>query len=38
VVLAEGQILTTGTPEEIKSSEAVIEAYLGKGIKTEVAN
>ena len=38
VVLAEGQILTTGTPDEIKSSDAVIEAYLGKGIKTEVSN
>ena len=38
VVLAEGQILTTGTPDEIKSSDAVIEAYLGKGIKTEAAN
>ena len=37
VVLAEGQILTTGTPDEIKSSDAVIEAYLGKGIKTEAA-
>jgi branched-chain amino acid transport system ATP-binding protein len=38
VVLAEGQILTSGTPDEIKSSDAVIEAYLGKGIKTEVTN
>ena len=38
VVLAEGQILTSGTPDEIKSSDAVIEAYLGKGIKTEAAN
>ena len=37
VVLAEGQILTSGTPDEIKSSDAVIEAYLGKGIKTEGA-
>jgi branched-chain amino acid transport system ATP-binding protein len=35
IVLAEGQILTSGTPDEIKSSDAVIEAYLGKGIKTE---
>jgi branched-chain amino acid transport system ATP-binding protein len=38
VVLAEGQILTSGTPDEIKSSDAVIEAYLGKGIKTEATN
>jgi len=35
VVLAEGRILTSGTPDEIKSSDAVIEAYLGKGITTE---
>ncbi|MGE4569902.1 MAG: ABC transporter ATP-binding protein [Gammaproteobacteria bacterium] len=35
VVLAEGQILTTGTPDEIKSSHAVIDAYLGQGIKTK---
>ena len=26
------------SPDEIKSSDAVIEAYLGKGIKTEGAN
>ena len=38
VVLAEGQILTSGTPDEIKSSDAVIEAYLGKGIKTEATH
>ena len=38
VVLAEGQILTSGTPDEIKSSDAVIEAYLGKGIKTEATS
>ncbi|HIL41762.1 MAG TPA: ABC transporter ATP-binding protein [Gammaproteobacteria bacterium] len=36
VVLAEGQILTTGTPDEIKSNDSVIDAYLGKGIKTKV--
>ena len=38
VVLAEGRILTSGTPDEIKSSDAVIEAYLGKGIKTEATS
>ena len=37
VVLAEGQILTIGTPDEIKSSDAVIDAYLGKGLRTEVS-
>jgi branched-chain amino acid transport system ATP-binding protein len=36
VVLAEGQILTSGTPEEIKNNDSVIDAYLGKGIKTKV--
>jgi branched-chain amino acid transport system ATP-binding protein len=36
VVLVEGQILTTGTPDEIKSNDSVIDAYLGKGIKTKV--
>jgi len=30
--------LTSGTPDEIKSSDAVIEAYLGKGIKTEATH
>ena len=37
VVLAEGQILTIGTPDEIKSSDAVIDAYLGKGLRTEAS-
>ena len=37
VVLAEGQILTIGSPDEIKSSDAVIDAYLGKGLRTEIS-
>ena len=35
IVMAEGKILTTGTIEEIKSNEQVIEAYLGTGIKNK---
>lgn len=31
VVMAEGRVLTIGTAEEIKSNDAVIEAYLGAG-------
>ncbi|MBT59801.1 MAG: ABC transporter ATP-binding protein, partial [Acidiferrobacteraceae bacterium] len=33
IVMAEGAVLTIGTSEEIKVNEAVIEAYLGTGIK-----
>ena len=35
VVLTNGSVLTTGTPEEIINDEDVIDAYLGKGIKEE---
>ena len=34
VVMAEGSVLTQGTVEEIKTNEEVIEAYLGKGLKS----
>lgn len=33
VVMAEGTLLATGTAEEVKSNEEVIEAYLGTGLK-----
>ena len=33
VVMAEGEVLTEGTIEEIKKNEDVIEAYLGRGSK-----
>ena len=35
IVLAEGKILKIGTADEIKNSNVVIDAYLGKGIKTK---
>ena len=33
VVMAAGGVLTQGTPQEVMSNEAVIEAYLGTGRK-----
>ena len=33
IVMAEGRVLTQGTAEEVKANEAVIEAYLGTGLK-----
>lgn len=35
VVMASGQVLTQGTIDEVKSDEAVIEAYLGTGLKNK---
>ncbi|MEL6435386.1 MAG: ABC transporter ATP-binding protein [Pseudomonadota bacterium] len=35
IVMAEGSVLATGTAEEVKSNEAVIEAYLGRGLKNK---
>lgn len=35
IVMAEGQVLTTGTAAEVKSDERVIEAYLGTGLKNK---
>ncbi len=35
IVMAEGQVLTKGTAEKVKSDERVIEAYLGTGLKNK---
>lgn len=36
ICMAEGRVLARGTLDEIKSNEAVIEAYLGTGLKNKV--
>jgi branched-chain amino acid transport system ATP-binding protein len=33
IVMAEGQVLATGSVESVKNNDAVIEAYLGTGLK-----
>ena len=35
IVMAEGEVLTQGTADEVKENEAVIEAYLGAGMKRQ---
>jgi branched-chain amino acid transport system ATP-binding protein len=35
IVMAEGEVLTQGTANEVKKDEAVIEAYLGSGMKRQ---
>ena len=37
IVMAEGAVMATGTVEEIKSNEEVINAYLGTGLKNKRA-
>ncbi|RJE85262.1 ABC transporter ATP-binding protein [Paracoccus onubensis] len=36
IVMAEGKVLATGASDEIMQNEAVIEAYLGTGLKNQV--
>ena len=35
IVMAEGKVLTIGPPTEVMKNEAVIEAYLGRGLKNK---
>ena len=35
IVMAEGKVLTVGHPTEVMKNEAVIEAYLGRGLKNK---
>ncbi len=35
IVMAEGAVLATGTADEVKNNEQVIEAYLGRGLKNK---
>jgi branched-chain amino acid transport system ATP-binding protein len=37
IVMAEGKVLTVGHPQEVMKNEAVIEAYLGRGLKNKPA-
>jgi branched-chain amino acid transport system ATP-binding protein len=37
IVMAEGSVLATGSAAEVKANEAVIEAYLGTGMKNRMA-
>ncbi|MER5170222.1 ABC transporter ATP-binding protein [Thioclava kandeliae] len=37
IVMAEGKMLATGAPDTIMQNEAVIEAYLGTGLKNKAA-
>ena len=37
IVMAEGKVLTIGAPDEVMKNEAVIEAYLGRGLKNKPA-
>lgn len=37
IVMAEGRVLFEGTPDEVRTNEQVIEAYLGHGLKNRPA-
>jgi branched-chain amino acid transport system ATP-binding protein len=36
IVMAEGKVLAKGSAKHIMENEAVIEAYLGRGLKNKV--
>ena len=36
ICMAEGRVLAEGSLDDIKANEAVIEAYLGTGLKNKV--
>jgi branched-chain amino acid transport system ATP-binding protein len=36
IVMAEGKVLAQGSADSIMKNEAVIEAYLGRGLKNKV--
>ena len=38
IVMVEGAVLTQGTAEAVKGNEAVIEAYLGRGMRTSATD
>ena len=38
ICMAEGTVLAEGTIDEVKNNEAVIESYLGTGLKNKEAN
>tara|TARA_B100000686_G_scaffold334153_1_gene400975 strand:- start:171 stop:950 length:780 start_codon:yes stop_codon:yes gene_type:complete len=38
IVMAEGKLLTQGTPEEVKQNDDVLEAYLGRAHNTQVVD
>jgi branched-chain amino acid transport system ATP-binding protein len=35
ICMAEGAVLAQGTADEVKNNEAVIESYLGTGLKNK---